>query len=180
MADERKRPSLVVITGIVVLGLVVVAVGTSAALFFRYVKTDPTDSSAATRAFEVARARFKGQLPLIEYRGLQTPVVNRTSSAPRHQLGTLHALIYSSSEGYIRRADVPFAIVRVTTAGGRLSLMDLGMFGDGRDRITLEDLERHGPGLVLDTRGSAVGSLAVADTLLGTRSTDSQMLIWTE
>jgi len=73
MADERKRPSLVVITGIVVLGLVVVAVGTSAALFFRYVKTDPTDSSAATRAFEVARARFNGQLPLIEYRGLCRP-----------------------------------------------------------------------------------------------------------
>jgi len=180
MSDRRKRPSLTIVIGIIALGLVVVAVGTAAALFFRYVKTTATNSSTATREFEATRARFVGQLPLIEYCGLQTPVVRRTPSAPRRPLTAVHALIYSSTEGYIRRADVPFGILRLTTVGGRLSLMDLGMFGDDRDRITLEDLERHGPGLVLDARGNAVGGLAVADALLGTQSRDSQMLIWTE
>jgi len=54
------------------------------------------------------------------------------------------------------------------------------MFGDERDRITLEDLVRHGPGLILDTSGGSVGPLAISDVMLGTDARKSQLLIWTE
>jgi hypothetical protein len=66
------------------------------------------------------------------------------------------------------------------SAGGRLRLMNLDTFGDDRDRITLEDLERHGPGLILDVGGGAVGQLLVGDAIFGTNSRSSQLLVWTE
>jgi hypothetical protein len=66
------------------------------------------------------------------------------------------------------------------SVGGRIRFMDLGMFGDERDRITLEDLERHGPGLILDTSGRSVGPLAISDAMLGTDTQKSQLLVWTE
>ena len=66
------------------------------------------------------------------------------------------------------------------TIGGRIRLMNIGLFGDDRDRITLEDLERHGPGLVIDVRDGSAWPTAVGDALFGTDSRGFQMLIWTE
>ena len=53
--------------------------------------------------------------------------------------------------------------VRLMSMGGRIRFMNLGMFGDDRDRVTLEDLERHGRGLILDTSGGAVGGMGLPD-----------------
>jgi hypothetical protein len=59
-------------------------------------------------------------------------------------------------------------------------LMNLDTFGDDRDRITLEDIERHGPGLILDVSSGAVGQLLVGDDILGTNARSSRLLVWTE
>jgi hypothetical protein len=178
--NKKKRRSLAIVIPAIAFGLAVAAIGIAVALFSRYVKTEDTDSATAAHEFEAARARFAGRVPLVEYRGLQTPIVRRDPSTPRHQIVAVRALVYSATEGYLRRVNVPMRILRLITTGGRLSLMDLGMFGDDRDRITLEDLERHGPGLVLDTGGGSVGFLAVSDALLGTTSKDSRLLMWSE
>jgi len=175
-----KLTSALAFLAIALGALILVGIGTSAFLFFRYVKTTDADAPTAAREFVAARARFQGQSPFIEYQGLKTPIVRRDPSAPRQQIVALHAMIFSATDGFIRRADVPFWAVQVMTVGGRLSLMNLGLFGDDRDLITLEDLERHGPGLLLDTNGGAVGALIVGDALLHTDSKSSQMLVWTE
>jgi hypothetical protein len=170
---------MIVLAGIV--AVLAVAVTVSAiVLFLRYVETRDVAWETASTEFEAERARFTGQQPLIEFRGLQTPIVRRTPFAPRRALRALHALAYSAPDGHLRRAVVPAAILRLLSAGGRIRFMDLGMFGDDRDRITLEDLERHGPGLILDTSGRSVGPLAIADSIFGTESQTSQLLIWTE
>jgi hypothetical protein len=90
----------------------------------------------------------------------------------RHRLVAAHALVYDATEGNLRRVDVPIGLLRVATIGSRINLGSLG--------ITVDDLERHGPGLVLDTNGGAVATLPAADALIGTHSIDSQILIWTE
>lgn len=161
----------------------VLAVGvtiTVIVFFLRYVDTGYVAWETAAREFEAARARFVGQQSLIEFRGLQTPVVRRNPSAPRRNLLALHALTYSARDGQLRRVVVPAMVLRLVSVGGRIRLMDLGMFGDDRDRITLEDLERHGPGLILDTSGGSVGPLAISDAILGTETQKSQLLIWTQ
>ena len=75
----------------------------------------------------------------------------------------LHVLAYDVSASQLRHVDIPGGLLRLMTVGGRFRLMNLETFGDNRDRITLDDLRQHGPGLVLDEH---VGL--------------SQMLVWTE
>jgi hypothetical protein len=58
--------------------------------------------------------------------------------------------------------------------------MNLGTYGDGRDRITLQDLERHGPGLVLDLTASSVPQIAVANFILRRQSLGARLMVWTE
>jgi hypothetical protein len=66
------------------------------------------------------------------------------------------------------------------SAGGRVRLINLGMFGDDRDRITLEDLERHGPGLIFDVRASQVAHIVAVSAIFGRTSPDSRVLVWSE
>jgi hypothetical protein len=71
--------------------------------------------------------------------------------------------------------------LRVIAIGGYIRLIDFGMPGDNRGRLTLEDLERHGPGLVVDISGGMVAPLAARDALIGTTTTsESQLLMWTQ
>jgi hypothetical protein len=64
--------------------------------------------------------------------------------------------------------------------GGRIRLMGSGFIGGPDARLTLGDLERHGPGLVLDSGGGIPAVLPVADAVLGTKATQSRLLIWTD
>jgi hypothetical protein len=64
-----------------------------------------------------------------------------------------HIVQYDARAGHISRIDLPGWFVRAVSAGGRIRIANLGFSGDGDEdmqRLTLEDLERHGPGLVLD------------------------------
>ena len=169
MANAKRRWPLVV--GIVagVVALLLVAAGVT--FFAMYVHDTDIDQPGASREFAAARTRFAGQAPLVEYGGLQPSVVHR-SSGDRRQLAGLHALVYDATDGYLRRVDVPIGLLRAATIGGRFRLGNLG--------ITLEDLERHGPGLVFDTNGAAAGTLSMVDGLIGTHSNESQILIWTD
>ena len=165
---------------VVIAIVAVLAVMSGAVLLFsRYVHTRDIDAAGAAREFEAARARFAGQVPLLEYREQDAPIVHRRSGE-RHQLVALHAIVYDADEEYLRRVDIPFGVLRLVTAGGRLGLVSLGGFGTSRDRMTLDDLERHGPGLVVDAGGGAVGALVAGDALLGTHSRESRILMWTE
>jgi len=179
-SSRKTLISVAIVAGSLAGVLVLVIAGSAIVFYWRHVQTAYVRSETAAREFETARARFAGQQPLIELRGLLTPIVRRSPSAPRRDLHALHALAYDVGEGQLRRADVPATLLRLVTIGGRIRFMNLGLFGDDRDRITLEDLERHGPGLVIDIRGGSAWPTAMGDALFGTDSRGSQMLIWTE
>lgn len=159
----------VAITIAVICGvLLVVAIGGATLFFYRHVTTDLVDSDGAAREFERVRARFAGQDPLVEYRGFQqTPIVRRNASRPRRELVALHVVAYDGHDQKLRHVDIPAGLLRFMTVGGKIRLANLDMFGDDRDRITLDDLERHGPGLIVDES-------------LGYNSVTSRLLVWTE
>lgn len=164
--------------------VVVVSLGVAAVvggvLYFRtHVTSEEMSGASAERELETARARYAGQRPLIEFRGAGA-IVHRDPSAPARPLKSLHVLVYDPREEELTRGEFPASAVRIASIGGRVKLMGLGLIGSDSDNLTFEDLERHGPGLILDSSGSEMGSLAVSDATIGTATGGVRMLIWTE
>lgn len=161
-----KRTWLWVVLGIVATFLLVVIVFVGGAVFEfrRHVKNEFVESGIADREFAQTRARFAGQEPLIEFVGHDhddEPTIHRPpASAPRVQIHNLRVLIYDLREGHLIHADVPGWLIRAMPRGG------LDAYGGQefeRHRLTIEDLERHGLGLVLEGRND-----------------NTRILMWTE
>ena len=176
----QRRNRRLAVRGLVVIMTFFLAVGLAGFLLFpRYVDTVEADAGSAEREFTTVRSRVTGRA-LLEYRAFDAPVVRRNPEAAIHELRTLHVLAYDADEGKLTRGTFPVGLLRTLTLGGRIRLMGSGFLGSPDARITLGDLERHGPGLVLDAGGGIPGVLPVADAVLGTKSTQSRLLIWTE
>jgi hypothetical protein len=175
----RKRWSIAWIVAGVAVGLLAVVVGVGVVLFSRFVQTEDADATSAAREFEVVRARLAGQVPLLELRGAEPPVFHRDQVSTRG-ITSLHALVYSPRDESLRRFNIPVAALRVISVGGSIRLIDFGMPGDERGRLTLKDLEEHGPGLIVDAYGGSVAPIAAGDALFGTSTSNAQVLMWTE
>jgi hypothetical protein len=159
--------------------LLAVLIGLGVVLLSRYSHAETVDAASAAREFQTARAQFGGQVPLIELRGVQPPVFHRDRTSAR-PVAALRALVYDPRDRSLRRWAVPIAAIRVITLGGYVRLIDFGMPGDNRARLTLEDLEQRGPGLVVDASGEAIAPIAAGAALVGSSATDAQLLMWTE
>jgi hypothetical protein len=173
-----KTPTWVwVVLGIV--GFFVLAcaalVGGGVLMVRRHVHTELAEKQTAEQEFARQRARFAGQQPLIELRKtLQDDdkmVIHRPpeSAARRTDLQTIRVLVYDNHEGRLIHIDVPLWFVRLMPSNrgssrpGRVSFgSDSFDFESGN--LTLDDVERHGPGLVVD----------------GIDSRGAQVLVWAE
>lgn len=135
---------------LVVIGLGLV--GGAAYFISRHVHAQLVSSESAEEQFARARARFAGQTPLIEMAGGGDPVVHRTpDAAPGAPIEVLHAMVYSPVSRKLVRVNVPMWLLRMMPTHNRFSFVNGDVdFDSGRTRITLEDLDRHGPGLILD------------------------------
>jgi hypothetical protein len=176
---KRATRNTLIAVAVIVLVLAVAGIGGVMIFLSRHVKTDYVAADVAEREFENARARLAGQPALIEFHGTQATITRRSPCAPHRDL-TLHALAYGAGDRELRRADFPMGVLRLLTAGGSVRLINLWTFGDERDRITLDDLECHGPGLIVDVRGGNVGLMVVGNAALGTQAQNSRLLMWTE
>ena len=175
-----KTPTWVwVVLGIV--GFFVLAgaglVGGSILMVRRHFHTELAEKQTADQEFARQRARFAGQQPLIELRKSidddEKMVIHRPAeSAERHkELQTIKVLVYDSQQGRLIHIDVPLWIMRMMPASNRGTRgRQMTLRGNGVDLdfnngdLTLEDLERHGPGLVVD----------------GIDSRGAQVLVWAE
>jgi len=133
----------------------VLVVGTIAAtlLFVRSrVTTEPVPQDEALAELAQARTRFAGQTPLIELASDDQPILHPPAAAAPQALHALRALVYDPARGTLSRMDLPGWVVRAISVGGRVRLANLGVTeaSDTPQRLTLEDLERHGPGIVMD------------------------------
>ncbi len=153
----KKRTWLWVVLGVfgAMVFVVLVLVGGAIFEFRRHVKNEFVGSTVAEQEFSRTRERFRGQQPLVEFVGRENfdnddrATVHRPAAdAPRVQIHAIRVLIYDENRGRLIRADVPAWLLRMMP-NGRVG----GFQGDDefvRRRITLEDIERHGYGLVLD------------------------------
>jgi hypothetical protein len=163
---STKRTWLWVILGVfgTLFLIVIVFIGSAFYMFRTHVRNESVETPVAEQRFNQQRERFKGQQPLVEFVGGNRDnddeaIVHRPSpTAPRARINTMRVLIYDQSGGHLIHADVPGWLLRMMPNGRYGGWDDKGppmiprTYNDefARHRITMEDIERHGLGLVLD------------------------------
>lgn len=160
MAGKVKAWVWVVI-GVVVFGILGVIAMAAAGLWFvkSHIDIRTTTTAAATEDFQTIRQRFATQKPLIEldeHGSFLRANVDRPAGTERPQ--TLNVMAFDPHDEKVVRMELPFWLLRLKGGGGRFDIgrsnVDLA-----RMRLTVEDLERYGPILILDqkdTDGSRV------------------------
>ena len=166
--SSKKLPTWVsvLIAAVIIVGIVAVAaVGGAAFFIYRHVNTTFVGTEHAQVEFTQARARFEGQQPLIEIRHDDEPIIHRElikGAAGSKKLDALRVLAYDQRARKLVRVSIPFWLLRMAPSKNLSFLNDNGINVDvdsDRVRLTLEDLERRGPGLLIDSkdrRGSLV------------------------
>jgi type II secretory pathway pseudopilin PulG len=169
MSTKRTWISIVIAAVIIVGVLALSAVGGTAYFIYRHVHTQFVASDNAEQQFQQTRARFAGQPPLIEMRkGSDEPLLHRETIPkvlPAAKLDTLRVLAYDTRANKLVNVSIPMWLLRMAPTDKFSFMKDNGIdFDSDRVHISLDDIERRGPGLVLDQ----------ADRR------GSQVLVWTE
>ncbi|MDE3155896.1 MAG: hypothetical protein KGN76_12380 [Acidobacteriota bacterium] len=162
-ARRRTWRSIAIATAVVVVLLGIVCVTFLAVAFHQHTAEQVVPRETAEQIFDTQRARFGTTTPMVTMGLNGRTIVHRPPiSAPLHDLHALHALAYDPRTGRLVRTDVPNWLLEIVSMGGWLRLANTNFSGT-EGRVTLDDLRRYGPGLILSYEDSN-----------GTR-----MLIWT-
>lgn len=158
MAGKVKTWVWVVVAVAVVGVLALIAVaGVGFYFVTRHIETAEASPVAAAREFDSVKAGFVGQQPLIELdRDGEFVRAHTDRPVPAHTRSPedLHLLAFDPSDGRLVRFRIPFWLLRLKTGnatidlnGNRMDLEDL--------QLSVEDLERFGPALILDHQAPA-------------------------
>ncbi len=167
MNDEmprKKRRWIPILLGVLLL-LGIVAVGAivlTVSWFRQNMTITESTSEAATRQFDDVRARFPGQQPLIQLvDGRPQYVAERASQSPTAApLTTLHVIAFDNDEGKVVSFSLPFWILRLKSGPIRISAYQQG-WDDRGVSFRIEDIERHGPGIIVDTAERGQGRVLI-------------------
>jgi hypothetical protein len=153
MAGKVKTWVWVVVGLLVVCVLGVIAMAAAGLWFVKsHVDIRSTTTTAVAEDFQTVRARFSNQKPLIELdeRGnFLHANVDRPAGSTRPQ--TLNIMAYDPDDQKIVRLDLPFWLLRLKMQGTRIDVGS-GNVDLAKLRLTVEDLERFGPTLILDQK----------------------------
>lgn len=155
----RVKAWVWVIVAIVVIGVlgVVAMAGIGLYFFSQHVETRTASPTNAARDFEQVKVRFGGQKPLIELdehgRYLRSNT-DRTPPANAKSPESINVMAFDPDDGRIVRLSIPFWLVRMKMRGATIDLN--GNHMDLEDlRLTVEDLERFGPTLIVDHKNAS-------------------------
>jgi hypothetical protein len=150
----KVRTWVWIVVAIVVLGIlaIVALAGVSIYYFSQHIDTKPTTPAAAAQEFEQIKGRFSGQAALIELDDAGRLVrsnTNRPAPANPKKPDELHVLAFDPDSDRIVSVTVPFWLLRLKLRGTKIQLGDGNM--DLEDlKLSVEDLERYGPTLIVD------------------------------
>lgn len=105
------------------------------------------------------------------------PIIHQPDPAQKKSadLQTLHALVYDPAASKLVRANIPFWLLRFSPRG-RINLPAGVRLDSGSAHFTVKDLERHGPGLILDLNEHDFDGFEHDRDEL--RGSEIQMLVW--
>lgn len=150
-----------------VLGTVVVIVSLVAAsvlFYLRHHDSRPASSETAAAEFRELQARFADQKPLLDMRERRVPGHEVASGSPR-PLHTFHTVVFDTrGEQRLVHITVPYWFARrfARHAGefqwlGELTFLDDTEFDPDAIRLSLDEIEAHGPGLIVYHRHASGG-----------------------
>jgi hypothetical protein len=150
----RVKTWIWVVVAIVVVGIlgIVALAGVGVYYFAQHIDTSPSTPAAAAHDFEEVKGKFKTQAPLIELddrgRLLKANTKRPPPENPRKP-DELHVLVFDPDSERMVRLTVPFWLLRLKMGNTQIQL------GDGNVnledlRLSVEDLERYGPAIIID------------------------------
>lgn len=145
MASRRLR--IFVWVAAIVAATVIGLTLTIAIVVFRSMVAEPSAPAAAAASFDSIRRQFPGREPLIVIGDMRKGQfrINRAPDAPRKAVDTIRFMTWDPEDQKLVRGEVPawVAWLRVSPLGiGNLKFSDL--------HVTLEDIERYAPGIIVD------------------------------
>jgi len=134
---------------LVILGISALA-GTGAYFFFRHLETRSATEVEAKKDMEVIRTRFAGRPPMLEIVDIKAGDIRiqRVSHPQGLRAQTLHVMTWTGAEEQVMRSDLPLWLMRFSSVN---VLSHLGVAPE-RYRLTVEDVARFGPGIIVDYR----------------------------
>jgi len=130
----------------------IVGVSLGAWFFASAFERDTADEPAATASFDDIRQRFAGTEPVLDLAEDQTAVVRREppAEAPAGRLERLQLMVWDPEDGGLSRVTLPFWLLRLKK--GPLDVSSKVMLNNHQVQLTVEQIERYGPALLLDHR----------------------------
>ena len=153
MAKKTSWPVIIlgISTFLLVVGVGLVAVvGYVLYQQFAFQAKSATEISAEEEFAQVV-AKFEGQRPYLVIKDGQPVVSDAPATAPGKPVEALHIIVWDPDEQKVVKLNMPFWLLRMTKGQPiKLSSSDDPGGGSMKLTITAEDLERRGPGLILD------------------------------
>jgi hypothetical protein len=154
----KVRTWVWVVIGIVALGVLclVAVAGAGFYMFTKHVDTKVVSRSSANQEFEEVRSRFTGQRALIELDESGNFLRSNPNRDPKPTAKVpdqLYVLAFDPGDERIVRITIPFWLLRFKSHGATIDL-DGGTMGLEDLKLTVEDLERFGPTLIVDHQGT--------------------------
>lgn len=151
---SKRRTWLWIIFGVCIV-LVFLGIGaivaTTAWVQQNLTVTEATEDNAE-QEFDAVRTRYAGRPPLLELRDGKPAYTGGAAPASdsAKPLDYLHVLVWDPDERKLASFSLPFWLLRLKTGPIEFSSYASGM-DDAGVRLSPEDIEKHGPGIILDT-----------------------------
>ena len=135
--------------------------GTGAYFVLRSMDKKTGSEPEAVQAIDAVKARFASRPPLIEIADPRTADIriNRPDEASPVRVDTVHIINWKRDTGELTRVEVPLWLMRFSSVN---VLSQLGI-APARFRLTVNDIERYGPGIVVDYSPKAFRVLVWVD-----------------
>ena len=155
--NKKRRTWIWIVAGVFIV-LIFVGIGaiiaTTAWVQQNVIVSEETEGRAQ-KEFDDVRAKYGQRAPLLEVRNGR-PVYaagKPAANAPHTSLERLHVLVWDPDESKLASVSIPFWVLRLKTGPIRFGAYASGFDDEGVD-LTPEQIEQHGPGIVLDTTSS--------------------------
>ena len=124
--------------------------GTSALFVLRHLSVGTATEEAAMKDFDAIRARFGARPHLVEVVDVNSRNfrINIPPTPDGRPISTLHVFTWNQEDGEVFRTEVPVWLMRFSMVN---ILSNLGVTPE-RFRLTIQDLQAYGPGIVVDYR----------------------------
>jgi hypothetical protein len=161
----KKTSWAIIIVGISAFLLVVgvVLVGVVGFVIYQHlaIQAKTATEGSADEEFAKIVATFEGQKPYLVIMDGEPVVTDAPAASPGKPVEALHIIIWDPDERKVVKLNMPFWLLRMTK-GQPIRISSNDEPGEAMKlKITVEDLERRGPGLILDHKEASGGRVLV-------------------